>query len=290
LPTDKTFTGQRVEAGIGGIMDFNARYYDPTLGRFLSADTIYDGGLADPQGLNRYSYVKGRPLVMTDPSGHNGALTCMNTGCQALQQVLAYGAAAGATVAYMAANPPPQITVSSTPLDVAPALTNSAGNMPASQTPLVLANPTGSGPATGGVESFPTGGEAPPLVTTTPLGGSATLAAGPWAANPNGSPGNPDHQRTTGQLVNDLGNQWGPGYTVGSNVSIKGKINANTGQTISLNRRPDAVVFNSKGEVVEVGEAYRTLQGIPNRPVTRELAKEQEYITANIPSTGRKVK
>jgi hypothetical protein len=32
------------------------------------------------------------------------------------------------------------------------------------------------------VESFPTGSEAPPLVTTTPLGGSSTLAAGPWAA------------------------------------------------------------------------------------------------------------
>jgi RHS repeat-associated protein len=61
LPTDKTFTGQRVENALGGIMDFNARYYDPTLGRFLSADTIYDGGLANPQGLNRYSYVKGRP-------------------------------------------------------------------------------------------------------------------------------------------------------------------------------------------------------------------------------------
>jgi RHS repeat-associated protein len=69
LPTDKTFTGQRVEAGIGGIMDFNARFYDPLIGRFLSADTIVPGA-GNPQALNRYAYGFNSPLKYTDPDGH----------------------------------------------------------------------------------------------------------------------------------------------------------------------------------------------------------------------------
>ncbi|MDY7078847.1 MAG: LamG-like jellyroll fold domain-containing protein [Chloroflexota bacterium] len=68
LPTDYTFTGQRNEAGIG-LMDYHARFYDPALGRFVSADTIVpDPG--NPQSLNRYSYVNNRPLNFVDPSGH----------------------------------------------------------------------------------------------------------------------------------------------------------------------------------------------------------------------------
>jgi hypothetical protein len=48
---------------------YNARYYDPSLGRFLQADTIVPNP-ANPQSLNRYSYVLNSPLRYTDPSGH----------------------------------------------------------------------------------------------------------------------------------------------------------------------------------------------------------------------------
>ncbi len=48
---------------------YNARYYDGTLGRFLSADTIVPSP-ANPQSLNRYAYVLNNPLRYTDPSGH----------------------------------------------------------------------------------------------------------------------------------------------------------------------------------------------------------------------------
>jgi hypothetical protein len=41
-----------------------ARYYDPTVGQFTSADTLLAGG------LNRYGYVGGNPTTATDPSGH----------------------------------------------------------------------------------------------------------------------------------------------------------------------------------------------------------------------------
>ncbi len=50
-------------------MYYGARYYDPTLGRFLSANTIVPQA-GNPQGLNRYSYVGNNPLKYTDPSGH----------------------------------------------------------------------------------------------------------------------------------------------------------------------------------------------------------------------------
>jgi RHS repeat-associated protein len=45
LVTDFTFTGQRAERGFA-LMDYNARYYDPGLGRFVSAECA-----ASPQGI-----------------------------------------------------------------------------------------------------------------------------------------------------------------------------------------------------------------------------------------------
>jgi len=65
-PTDYQYTGQRFESGIG-LYYYNARWYDPALGRFAQADTIVPGGV---QGLDRYAYVNNNPLVYTDPSGH----------------------------------------------------------------------------------------------------------------------------------------------------------------------------------------------------------------------------
>ncbi|WP_081396470.1 RHS repeat domain-containing protein [Leptospira santarosai] len=52
-----------------GFYFFNARYYDPGIARFTSADTIIDGEF-DTQGWNRFSYVKGNPIGAKDPTGH----------------------------------------------------------------------------------------------------------------------------------------------------------------------------------------------------------------------------
>jgi RHS repeat-associated protein len=66
VPTDKLFTGQRLDGT--GLYYYNARYYDPTIGRFISADTIIPNP-ANPQCFNRYSYCLNNPLKYTDPSG-----------------------------------------------------------------------------------------------------------------------------------------------------------------------------------------------------------------------------
>jgi RHS repeat-associated protein len=66
--TDRRFTGQRWEGALG-LYDYRARFYDPTLGRFLQPDPIVPEP-GDPWALNRYAYVYNNPLKYTDPSGH----------------------------------------------------------------------------------------------------------------------------------------------------------------------------------------------------------------------------
>jgi RHS repeat-associated protein len=118
--TSLNYTGQRLDGT--GLLYYHARYYDPSLARFVSADSVVPGsasgdmdgvqlrpltvdfhepgfvgqiagetrqpfwfqlsdeqrekagspwGPANPQALNRYSYVQNNPLGATDPSGHS---------------------------------------------------------------------------------------------------------------------------------------------------------------------------------------------------------------------------
>ena len=66
-PTQYTFTGQMDYTGDFGLMFFNARWLDVSLGRFTQADSIIPPGV---QGLDRYAYVNNSPLNYVDPSGH----------------------------------------------------------------------------------------------------------------------------------------------------------------------------------------------------------------------------
>ena len=61
------FTGQRFDPETG-LYFYHARYYDPALGRFLSADPLVQDP-TDPQFLNRFAYVRNNPLRFVDPSG-----------------------------------------------------------------------------------------------------------------------------------------------------------------------------------------------------------------------------
>jgi RHS repeat-associated protein len=64
----RRFTGQILDAE-SGLYYYNARYYDPELGRFIQPDTVISD-FSNPQSYNRYSYVLNNPLRYTDPTGH----------------------------------------------------------------------------------------------------------------------------------------------------------------------------------------------------------------------------
>ena len=63
----------------------NSRYYDPTVGRFLSPDTILgaNGGL---QGYNLFAYCNNNPVMFADPSGNFA--TAVQNAIQAARDTL----------------------------------------------------------------------------------------------------------------------------------------------------------------------------------------------------------
>ncbi|QCO34092.1 RHS repeat-associated core domain-containing protein [Leptospira interrogans] len=81
------FTSQ-IEDKETGLYYYKARYYEPTLGRFLQADSVIAPDSVN--GMNRYMYVDGNPVSYTDASGNRistplawglmGALTANQSG------------------------------------------------------------------------------------------------------------------------------------------------------------------------------------------------------------------
>lgn len=69
-PTDYTYTGQKSEMADLGLMFYNARWLDPSLGRFTSPDSIIPGA-GNPLAWDRFAYALNNPVKLTDPSGHH---------------------------------------------------------------------------------------------------------------------------------------------------------------------------------------------------------------------------
>ncbi|WP_157641213.1 RHS repeat-associated core domain-containing protein [Longispora albida] len=62
---DKGFVGGTEDNT--GLTHLGAREYDPGLGRFISADPLFES--TDPQSLNGYAYAHNNPVTLSDPSG-----------------------------------------------------------------------------------------------------------------------------------------------------------------------------------------------------------------------------
>jgi RHS repeat-associated protein len=232
--TDRKYTGQREESTLGGIYDYNARFYDPIVGRFLSPDTLVQNP-SDPQSLNRFAYARNNPLKYVDPSGHCfepvSAALCLIGG------VALYMLAAQATLNHTYQSNPDIVgdaasainSLLTTPLNVAPAApNNTAGTTPNAQQPVVLANPNNLVGNANIVESYPLGSSSNSLQLTTPLAGSSTLQTTKLFArvyeasskHSKGGHGTPmDLDDKTAQEVLDSGSQHGKqiyGYKDGS--------------------------------------------------------------------------
>ena len=63
--TNKGYTGQYTDP-LSGLDYYVARYYDPVVGLFLSADTVQ----SNLKGFDPYAYVSNNPETVTDPTGH----------------------------------------------------------------------------------------------------------------------------------------------------------------------------------------------------------------------------
>ena len=62
------YCGEYFDAETGTIY-LRARYYNPTIGRFISRDS-YAGEINDPLSLNFYTYCENNPIYGIDPNGH----------------------------------------------------------------------------------------------------------------------------------------------------------------------------------------------------------------------------
>ncbi len=76
--TNKGYTGHEMDDEVG-LVNMNARIYDPFLGRFLSADPVLPDAF-NLMSFNRYSYVRNNPLKYVDPTGNREEITSGCTG------------------------------------------------------------------------------------------------------------------------------------------------------------------------------------------------------------------
>jgi RHS repeat-associated protein len=86
-PTEYQFTSQYSYETDFGLLFFNARWLDPSTGRFAQADTIIPHGQG-VQAWDRYAFVNNNPLRYTDPSGHALDDGCRDYGCSSTTPIV----------------------------------------------------------------------------------------------------------------------------------------------------------------------------------------------------------
>jgi RHS repeat-associated protein len=70
---NRTFLNKTTDTTTG-LTDIGAREYDPTLGRFISLDPVFEA--TSPQELGGYAYADGNPVSESDPSGLCPEIDC----------------------------------------------------------------------------------------------------------------------------------------------------------------------------------------------------------------------
>lgn len=83
LPGDHRFLGKAEDTT--GLTSVGARYYDPTMGRFISVDPVMD--LSAPQQWAAYTYAENNPITWSDPTGLfslKGAWNSVKSGASAV--------------------------------------------------------------------------------------------------------------------------------------------------------------------------------------------------------------
>jgi RHS repeat-associated protein len=69
MPTNYKYTGQLSQMAEVGLYHYGARFYDPVIFHFISADTMVPSA-GNAMDWNRYAYVRYNPINLIDPSGN----------------------------------------------------------------------------------------------------------------------------------------------------------------------------------------------------------------------------
>ena len=87
-PTKRQYTGQALAEA--SLYFYGARWYDRSLGRFISPDTIIPQP-ENPMAWDRYAFVNNNPLRYTDPTGHFAWLPVLTIGGALIGAGISYG-------------------------------------------------------------------------------------------------------------------------------------------------------------------------------------------------------
>ncbi len=97
--TNRGYTDQEQLDNVA-LVDLNGRVYDPTVGRFISADPTVPDPLYS-QAFNRYSYVNDNPLSLSDPSGYFSTDAVLGVVAAIVVDVACDGTCTGMTTAFL---------------------------------------------------------------------------------------------------------------------------------------------------------------------------------------------
>ncbi|WP_248635523.1 RHS repeat-associated core domain-containing protein [Desulfatibacillum aliphaticivorans] len=92
-PTPYKYTDQELDESTG-LYNYDARHYDPAIGRFISPDSLIPN-VYDPQQLNPYAYCSNNPLIYVDPTGHASVTISVHDPTPGKEGMISFGHRAG---------------------------------------------------------------------------------------------------------------------------------------------------------------------------------------------------